>query len=165
MAYHWPGNVRELENAIERAVVVCDGQVVHAHHLPPTLQTAASSGTSMSLSLKDALDAYEKDLIQDALKTVARQSREGGAPAQHDRAHHELQGAPSRHRLAPVQEVTKTRPCDTRPTTLSAAPQKGARTQRANLQNGGSCAASPSNVQNRESDTNVGVHGKPHVLV
>jgi Nif-specific regulatory protein len=70
MAYHWPGNVRELENAIERAVVVCDGQVVHAHHLPPTLQTAASSGTVMSLSLKDALAAYEKDLIQDALKTT-----------------------------------------------------------------------------------------------
>jgi Nif-specific regulatory protein len=69
MAYHWPGNVRELENAIERAVVVCDGQVVHAHHLPPTLQTAASSGTAMSLSLDDAIAAYEKDLIQDALKT------------------------------------------------------------------------------------------------
>ena len=69
MAYHWPGNVRELENAIERAVVVCDGQVVHAHHLPPTLQTAASSGTATSLSLKHALEAYEKDLIQDALKT------------------------------------------------------------------------------------------------
>jgi Nif-specific regulatory protein len=69
MAYHWPGNVRELENAIERAVVVCDGQVVHAHHLPPTLQTAASQGTAMSLSLRDAIDAFEKDLIQDALKT------------------------------------------------------------------------------------------------
>jgi Nif-specific regulatory protein len=70
MAYHWPGNVRELENAIERAVVVCDGQVVHAHHLPPTLQTAASFGTTMSLSLNDAIDAYERDLIQDALKTA-----------------------------------------------------------------------------------------------
>jgi Nif-specific regulatory protein len=69
MSYHWPGNVRELENAVERAVVVCDGQVVHAHHLPPTLQTAASSGTVMSLSLADAIAAYEKDLIQDALKT------------------------------------------------------------------------------------------------
>jgi Nif-specific regulatory protein len=70
MAYHWPGNVRELENAIERAVVVCDGQVIHAHHLPPTLQTAASSGTTMSLSLQAAIDAFEKDLIQDALKTA-----------------------------------------------------------------------------------------------
>ena len=35
MAYHWPGNVRELENTIERAVLVCDGNVVHGHHLPP----------------------------------------------------------------------------------------------------------------------------------
>jgi Nif-specific regulatory protein len=44
MSYHWPGNVRELENCIERAVLVCDGGVVHAHHLPPTLQTAEVSG-------------------------------------------------------------------------------------------------------------------------
>jgi Nif-specific regulatory protein len=69
-AYHWPGNVRELENALERAVLVCDGHVVHAHHLPPTLQTAEASGTVTRLSLKDALAAYEKDLIQDALKTT-----------------------------------------------------------------------------------------------
>ena len=45
MSYHWPGNVRELENCIERAVLVCDGGVIHAHHLPPTLQTAEVSGT------------------------------------------------------------------------------------------------------------------------
>ena len=44
-SYHWPGNVRELENTIERAVLVCDGAVIHAHHLPPTLQTAEASGT------------------------------------------------------------------------------------------------------------------------
>jgi Nif-specific regulatory protein len=69
-SYHWPGNVRELENCLERAVLVCDGHVIHAHHLPPTLQTAEASGTIMRLSLKDALAAYEKDLIQDALKTT-----------------------------------------------------------------------------------------------
>ena len=40
MAYHWPGNVRELENSIERALLVCDGSVIHAHHLPPSLQTS-----------------------------------------------------------------------------------------------------------------------------
>ncbi len=70
MSYHWPGNVRELENVLERAVLVCDGQVIHAHHLPPSLQTAESSGTVTRVSLADAVDAYEKDLIQDALKTT-----------------------------------------------------------------------------------------------
>ncbi len=70
MSYHWPGNVRELINALERAVVVCDGQVIHAHHLPPTLQTAEASGTMTVVSLGDAVEAYEKDLIQDALKST-----------------------------------------------------------------------------------------------
>ena len=70
MSYHWPGNVRELENAIERAVVVCDGTVIHAHHLPPTLQTAEATGTGPARPLLDAVAAYEKDLILDALKTA-----------------------------------------------------------------------------------------------
>jgi Nif-specific regulatory protein len=70
MAYHWPGNVRELENALERAVLVCDGAVIHGHHLPPSLQTADSSGTVTRVSLKDAVAAYERDLILDALKTT-----------------------------------------------------------------------------------------------
>ncbi len=69
-AYHWPGNVRELKNVVERAVLVCDGQVVHAHHLPPTLQTAEASGTVMNVSLGEAMAAYERDLIQDALKST-----------------------------------------------------------------------------------------------
>ena len=70
MSYHWPGNVRELQNTIERAVLVCDGNVVHGHHLPPTLQTAEASGTVMSFSLGETVEAYEKDLILDALKTT-----------------------------------------------------------------------------------------------
>lgn len=69
-AYHWPGNVRELQNVIERAVLVCDGQVIHAHHLPPSLQTAESTGTIMSQSLEDAVSAYEADVIKDALKSA-----------------------------------------------------------------------------------------------
>src|SRR5262245_20281180 len=69
-SYHWPGNVRELENTLERAVVTCDGEVIHGHHLPPSLQTAEASGTVTRVSLKEAVTAYEKDLIQDALKTT-----------------------------------------------------------------------------------------------
>jgi Nif-specific regulatory protein len=70
MSYHWPGNVRELENCIERAVLVCEGGVIHAHHLPPTLQTAEVSGTLPRRSLDEALASYEKDLIIDALKSA-----------------------------------------------------------------------------------------------
>ena len=69
-SYHWPGNVRELENCIERTLLVCEGNVIHGHHLPPTLQTAAASDTVTRLSLMAAIEAYEKDLIQDALKTA-----------------------------------------------------------------------------------------------
>src|SRR4029079_15445871 len=69
-SYHCPGNVRELENTIERAVLVCDGNVIHGHHLPPTLQTAEASGTVVSVTLADAIAKLEKDLIQAALKTA-----------------------------------------------------------------------------------------------
>ena len=70
VSYHWPGNVRELANAIERAVVVCDGNVIHGHHLPPTLQTAEATGTLPSMSLEALLNRVEVDAIQDALKSA-----------------------------------------------------------------------------------------------
>ena len=70
MSYHWPGNVRELENTLERSVLMCDGQVIHGHHLPPSLQTAEATGTVTRVSLSDAVAGFEKDLIQDALKTT-----------------------------------------------------------------------------------------------
>jgi Nif-specific regulatory protein len=62
--------VRELENCIERAAIVCEDQVIHSYHLPPTLQTAESSDTVPRLSLGEALASYEKEIIQDALKTT-----------------------------------------------------------------------------------------------
>ncbi|MBT7696517.1 MAG: sigma-54-dependent Fis family transcriptional regulator [Desulfobacterales bacterium] len=37
--YAFPGNVRELENILERAVVVCSGDVIRACDLPPDLIT------------------------------------------------------------------------------------------------------------------------------
>jgi Nif-specific regulatory protein len=69
-SYHFPGNVRELENAIERAVLVCDSNVIHGHHLPPTLQTAEVSGTVTDLSLATAVAAFERGMIQDSLKST-----------------------------------------------------------------------------------------------
>jgi Nif-specific regulatory protein len=68
MSYHWPGNVRELENCIERAVLLSNDDVIHGHHLPPTLQTAEASGTVHHGTLTDTLDAVEHELIVEALK-------------------------------------------------------------------------------------------------
>ena len=60
MAYPWPGNVRELQNCIERAVILTDGDTIHARHLnltsyldDPDRQLAgpdAARGTRIDLS-------------------------------------------------------------------------------------------------------------------
>jgi transcriptional regulator with PAS, ATPase and Fis domain len=42
VAYDWPGNVRELENAIERAVALGSGPIVHVGDLPSSLHYPSS---------------------------------------------------------------------------------------------------------------------------
>ncbi len=44
--------------------------MIHAHHLPPTLQTAEASGTTLAGSLAEAVRGFETSLIQDALKST-----------------------------------------------------------------------------------------------
>jgi Nif-specific regulatory protein len=70
MEYHWPGNVRELENCIERAVLLCEGGVIHSYHLPPTLQTGTESDTLPAVSIEGAVGNLEREMIIDALKNT-----------------------------------------------------------------------------------------------
>jgi Nif-specific regulatory protein len=83
VVYHWPGNVRELENCIERAVLLSNDAVIHAHHLPPTLQTSDASDTIGTGSLKERVNIFERDLIVDALKrcngSIAAAARDLGS--------------------------------------------------------------------------------------
>ncbi|KYF82697.1 Fis family transcriptional regulator [Sorangium cellulosum] len=45
-SYSWPGNVRELRNAIERAVVIAEGEAIMARDLPERVRVAVTSPSS-----------------------------------------------------------------------------------------------------------------------
>jgi Nif-specific regulatory protein len=67
MVYHWPGNIRELENCIERACIMSTDGVLRSQNLPPTLQTALSTGTETTGTLGAILDRVEKQMIVETL--------------------------------------------------------------------------------------------------
>jgi Nif-specific regulatory protein len=68
MNYDWPGNVGQLRRTIERAVILTNGPVIHHHHLPLEIQSSGGSDALSTLGLSEALEAYEKELLQDALR-------------------------------------------------------------------------------------------------
>src|SRR5438552_3446093 len=55
LAYQWPGNVRELQNCIERAVILTEGDSIHARHLSLSFR-AAAAGTPVNGSPWDQID-------------------------------------------------------------------------------------------------------------
>jgi Nif-specific regulatory protein len=80
--YAWPGNVRELENALERALVVCDGFVVQEQHLPEAVRLPSAPSAPTRSTLKEAVAALEQRMLTDALGRArgncARAARELG---------------------------------------------------------------------------------------
>ena len=77
MRYRWPGNVRELENLIERLLVLSDFGPVKPEELPEALRRGpvrAENTREQVLqgvkSLPDAVDDFERDIIQGALEQV-----------------------------------------------------------------------------------------------
>ena len=86
LAYEWPGNVRELQNCIERAVILTEGDTIHARHLSLSFrlspQIAASdadvspwaqvdlSGT-LAEATRRAVSEVERRKIEQTLKEAA----------------------------------------------------------------------------------------------
>lgn len=68
MIYHWPGNVRELENCVSRAGIVTIDGVIHSYNLPPSLQSATSTGTEPTSTFDGAIARLEKEMLVEALK-------------------------------------------------------------------------------------------------
>ncbi|MGE5183206.1 MAG: sigma 54-interacting transcriptional regulator, partial [Acidobacteriota bacterium] len=69
MSYDWPGNVRELENAIERAVVLANGNLIEPRHLPANVRPTANA-TGMPPIPGSTLAEIEKYAILETLKAT-----------------------------------------------------------------------------------------------
>jgi Nif-specific regulatory protein len=68
--YSWPGNVRELENAVQRAVVLSEGQTVDVWHLPSVIRSRSEEVTCNS--------SYEEEVRQFKRRLLIRTLRECG---------------------------------------------------------------------------------------
>jgi len=69
--YSWPGNVRELENVIQRAIALCQHEVIIVEDLPtPVLQEADENLVEKGLREKYTLDQLEKEYIRKVLIEV-----------------------------------------------------------------------------------------------
>ena len=70
--HRWPGNVRELRNVIERAVIVCPDDLVHAKDMPSfdeaSLPTASGTEAEVILSVGTTVEDAERELILKTLK-------------------------------------------------------------------------------------------------
>ncbi|HYX92110.1 MAG TPA: sigma-54 dependent transcriptional regulator [Myxococcaceae bacterium] len=67
-AYDWPGNIRELRNAVERAVILCEGEFITREHLPPDMAGRGPERGSFRLPFGLTLDAVEKEYILTSLE-------------------------------------------------------------------------------------------------
>src|SRR2546425_12691083 len=87
LAHAWPGNVRELRNAVERALILCEGGLINPEHLPwrveasngaPLIPAAAQVRPAAQAAVGAFpvhgvdLEAMERTLIEGALKQAGQ---------------------------------------------------------------------------------------------
>ena len=70
-AYPWPGNVRELRNVLQRAVLLCTGEIIRPEHLPVRLRAPGGSGAStVSFRIGVTLEEVEREMIARTLRAT-----------------------------------------------------------------------------------------------
>jgi DNA-binding NtrC family response regulator len=71
MSYSWPGNVRQLESAIERAILLCEGNEIEVEDLPVEIRQEGTSAAAFNFKLPPegiSFDEVERSLITQAME-------------------------------------------------------------------------------------------------
>ena len=66
--YGWPGNVRELRNAMERAALLCRGELILPEHLPARMRGSSDLPKTAELANAERLGEIERQAIIQALR-------------------------------------------------------------------------------------------------
>ncbi len=69
MGYSWPGNVRQLESIIERAYIMCEGNVIDVEHIPEEVNQGSVKNIPEQIDIPDEgidFETVEKELIKKA---------------------------------------------------------------------------------------------------
>jgi DNA-binding NtrC family response regulator len=69
-AHSWPGNVRELRNALERAMILADGEVIGESLLPSEISRPGAERAAISLPLGVPLDEVEREYLLASLERL-----------------------------------------------------------------------------------------------
>ncbi len=82
MNYSWPGNVREVENAVERAVIMCQDEVIGKEHFPIDLRANIkpihafySNPLNSSETMPKTVETLERQMIAEALQKTGGNKR------------------------------------------------------------------------------------------
>ncbi|MFO7896589.1 MAG: sigma-54 dependent transcriptional regulator [Candidatus Cloacimonadales bacterium] len=66
--YSWPGNIQELKNAVNRAVLICNGKVIKAEHIRLIDEVRRENLINLKgIEIQQARDMIESELIKEAL--------------------------------------------------------------------------------------------------
>lgn len=80
--YEWPGNVRELENALNRAVIISDGEELLIRHLPREIWETVNASKPDAKSKSRGRKPIDEQRVRAALDqqnwVIARAARQLG---------------------------------------------------------------------------------------